>query len=156
MALACIPFPTSYFWHCMWSIVAYLAHSVGDVRVALESQVRAIDTFHQLRASVWVGVSLRSLAIVLGDDAPEEVAVLHGWADAHTPDVSMFPRFEVVHLALIEAVNQILGVPRADQLRMEGAAMSEDEIVRYANEAIQRALARLDRAEQLRARDPTG
>jgi hypothetical protein len=85
--------------------------------------VKAIDTFHQLRASVWAGVSLRSLAIVLGADAPEEVAVLHGWADAHTPDVSMFPRFEVV---------------------------------RFANEAIQRALAGLDRAEQLGARDPTG
>ena len=140
----------------VWAIVAYLAHSVGDLRVALESQIKSIDTFHQLRASVWVGIALRSLAIVLGTDAPQDVALLHGWADAHTPDVSMFPRFEIVHDALIESVDQTLGLGAAQELRARGAAMSEDEIVEHANEAIQRALSRLAAADEQETREPAG
>jgi predicted ATPase/class 3 adenylate cyclase len=124
----------------VWSIVAYVAVLQNDRDAALTSAAKSIGEFYEWGAPVFIGVGLRSLALVLGADAPEAVTVLHGWTIEHSPAYPMFPRFESTYGELVAACADAVGHERVDQLRAEGAAMDIDDVVAYAHAVVERLL----------------
>ena len=128
----------------MWGIGAYLAWRLGDQREALESVAKSIVAFHEVGAVVFAGVGLRSLAVVLGSGAPETVAQLHGWTEAHAPHYPMYPRFQQAYEGLVAAIESALGTDSVRRLEAQGAAMDVDHAVEFALNTIDGALADLD------------
>jgi ABC-type transport system involved in multi-copper enzyme maturation permease subunit len=69
LALACIPFPTSYFWHCMWSIVAYLGIffmcCLTTATIALFCSVITRKTAHAMMATYMSIITLFCLPLAM-------------------------------------------------------------------------------------------
>jgi predicted ATPase len=108
---------------------------LGERDQVLKLSGRALE--RGFTSAVRLGVCLEAIAVVLAHDAPNASAMLHGQVDAIYPHIA---RGMLVHVTLrqrsIEAIETQLGAGRLDELRTQGASMTQYEAVAYARDAI--------------------
>ena len=122
-----------------------LAARRGDLDNALELAGLVIDTWH--RAGDWANqwLTLRHVAGVFAQRGEhEEAAVLRGALRVAAADLAMpIEASDLRRLAaILERLPDALGVDRLTDLEAQGAAMSGDALVHYAQDAVARSLQR--------------
>jgi len=101
---------------------------------------KALDELHWVGARTILGAVLRSVADLIADDDAEAAAVLHGASDALAPGFVVPRDTAKAHERALAALEKSLNERRRNQLQARGAAMSEDQAVAYAHEAISSVL----------------
>ena len=87
-----------------------------------------------------LGVCLEAIAAALAPDAPEPAAVLHRHIDALVPGLAQSEPQRTLRERATAAIHAQLDPTRIDELRAQGAFLTQYEAVAYALDAIAHAL----------------
>ena len=87
---------------------------------------------------------LETTAQALAPEQPDAAATLHGTIDRLMPNLVRAEPYRALRKRATKAISTQLDETRVNELRAQGAAMTEDQATAYALDAIARAGATLD------------
>jgi hypothetical protein len=125
----------------IWGIAGDLAARNNERSEAFEYFAKSLDTTLWLGARLPLGAIVARIATMLADTDPETAALLQGAGQAITPDFRHAAHHLAAHEQAVTTIDDALGAERRNELEALGAAMTDTEIVDYANAAIARQLA---------------
>ena len=116
---------------------------LGERDQVLRLTARALD--HGLSMLVTNCTCLEATAETLASITPDVAVVLHGAIDALAPGLAYANPQATLRKRATMAINGQLEATRIDELRAQGATMSEAQATAYAHDAIMRILSDKDR-----------
>jgi tetratricopeptide (TPR) repeat protein len=125
----------------IWAVAGDLADRNNQRGESLKYFARSLDTSIWTGARLALGTIIARIATMLADSDPEAAALLEGAGQAITPDFTHAAHHLAAHEQAIAIMDNAIGADRRYELHAQGAAMTDTEVVDYANAAIARQLA---------------
>jgi predicted ATPase/class 3 adenylate cyclase len=123
-----------------WGMATDVAASHGDRREALQLAAKAIDAWRWNGYRPGLGLGVRYVGDMLAADEPEAAAILYAAADTMGSAEVVGGHLADLHEHGVASVQTSLSELRRGELRAEGLAMDEDQVVAYVHTAITRIL----------------
>jgi predicted ATPase/class 3 adenylate cyclase len=124
----------------VWAIAGDIAARNGQRLEALAYLDKNIEGLAWVGQRTGLGPVLALLGTVLADDDPEAAAVLLGAADSMAPAYAHARHHLDARKKANRTLEGLIGRARYEELHAQGEAMSHSDTVRYAHDAISRAL----------------